>query len=139
MAVIIADPIATGGTALAEAKAYLRVTGGGEDIVIERLLGTALELCEHFTGQVLLARTIVETLPAKAAWTRLGRRPVAAIIGVEAVTPEAAVALPSDAYATDIDAGGSGWVRARAPARRGPCGSATRPAWRRTGPGCPNP
>ncbi len=109
---ISADPIVAGPAALAEAKAYLRASSGGEDAVIERLIPTALELCERFTGQVLVAREFRETLPASAAWIRLGRRPVQAITAIEAVDGSGSVMLPSAAYSVDVDAGGSGWIRA---------------------------
>jgi uncharacterized phiE125 gp8 family phage protein len=109
--VIVGDPIAPGAAALAEAKAYLRAGHGGEDALIERLLGSAVELCERFTGQVLLARGFVETVPASARWLRLGQRPVQAITGVDAVVKGSAGALVEAAYSIDIDAGGCGWVR----------------------------
>ncbi len=108
---ISSDPIVPGAAALAEAKAYLRANTAGEDALIGRLLGTALELCEQFTGQVLLARGFAETLPVGLAWTRLGRRPVRAITVADALIDGSAAALPAGAYLTDIDAAGCGWVR----------------------------
>jgi uncharacterized phiE125 gp8 family phage protein len=117
---IVMVPVAPGAAARADAKAYLRIAGADEDALLDRMLGTAAELCEQFTGQVLLRRTAVETLPAGPGWTRLGRTPVAAITLVEGLGADGtAAALAADAYAVDIDANGDGWVRlARADAAR---------------------
>jgi uncharacterized phiE125 gp8 family phage protein len=113
---VTGDPIEPGAAALAEAKAYLRIAGSDEDALVARLLAAAAELCEQFTGQALLARGFVETLPATAVWRRLGRTPVGAVTSVEALAGDGTEsALPVDAYAIDIDAGGDGWVRVPAP------------------------
>jgi uncharacterized phiE125 gp8 family phage protein len=94
----------------------LRVERTDEDGLIGSLAAAAAELCEGFTGQALLARGFAETMPASRAWQRLTRTPVRAIASVEAVPAEGpAVALPSGAYAVDIDANGDGWVRLTAP------------------------
>lgn len=97
---------------LEEAKAYLRLDGSGEDALLGRMVATATTLCEAFTGTVLVRREFVETVPAARAWQRLTHAPVVAITAIEAVSAEGeAEALPADAYAIDIDASGTGWVR----------------------------
>jgi uncharacterized phiE125 gp8 family phage protein len=107
-----AAPIVLPEAAMAEAKAYLRIVGTDEDALVARLMRSAAELCEQFTGQVLIARAFTELLAAPAAWARLGATPVRAISGVEALSAEgAAVPLAAVAYAIDIDANGDGWVR----------------------------
>jgi uncharacterized phiE125 gp8 family phage protein len=107
-----AAPLILPATAVDEAKAYLRIVGADEDMLTARLMRSAAELCEAFTGQALVARGFTETLPASAGWTRLGAGPVRAIAGVEALPPDgAAVALAAADYAIDIDAYGDGWVR----------------------------
>jgi len=105
------DALVPGAAALAEAKAYLRVSGAGEDALIGDLLASAAELCEQFTGEVLLARGFRERIEAAGAWTRLGRVPVRAIMAVEALSDAGAVALPAGAYAIDMDTAARGWVR----------------------------
>jgi len=98
--------------ALEEAKAYLRVAGSDEDALIGRLARGAAELCEQFTGQALLTRAFVETIPASGAWRRLGMTPVRVIQGVETLSADGVAApLPAGSYAVDIDASGDGWVR----------------------------
>ena len=98
------------------AKGFLRVERADEDGLIGGLVGAAAELCEGFTGQALLVRGFVETMPASRAWQRLTRTPVRSITSVEALPPEgAAQPLASPAYAIDIDANGDGWVRLTAP------------------------
>lgn len=95
-----------------EAKAYLRIDDAGDDALIARLISAATGLCEQFIGQVLVARTITETVPATGDWRRLRSTPVRSI-GVVQALPVAGMpaALPIDAYAIDIDAAGDGWVR----------------------------
>jgi uncharacterized phiE125 gp8 family phage protein len=94
------------------AKGFLRVERADEDGLIGALTEAAAELCESFTGQVLLARGFAETLAAGRAWQRLGRAPVRAIGPVEALASDgAAQPLASGAYAIDIDARGEGWIR----------------------------
>jgi uncharacterized phiE125 gp8 family phage protein len=98
------------------AKGFLRVERPDEDGLIGGLVGAAAELCEGFTGQALLARGFIETMPASRAWQRLTRTPVRAILSVEALPAEGpALAMPSAAYAIDIDANGDGWVRLTGP------------------------
>ncbi len=98
------------------AKGFLRVERADEDGLIGGLVEAAAELCEGFTGQALLARGFIETMPASRAWQRLARTPVRAIVSVEAVPAGGpAEALPSTAYAIDIDANGDGWVRLTGP------------------------
>jgi uncharacterized phiE125 gp8 family phage protein len=104
-----------GADALGEAKAYLRVVGSDEDALAARLLRSAGELCEQFTGKVLLAREFSETVAASAMWQRLRCAPVQAITLVEGLRSDGlAAALPAAAYAIDIDARGEGWVRVTA-------------------------
>jgi uncharacterized phiE125 gp8 family phage protein len=109
---IASDPIVLPQQAVDDAKAYLRAGHGEEDALIGGLLRSAIELCEQFTGQVLIARTFRETIAAGAAWQRLGRTPVSAVAGVEALAADgtSAALLPAG-YAVDIDASGDGWVR----------------------------
>ena len=76
----------------------------------------ATELCEAFTGRLLIAREVEEVLPATRRWARLGVRPVRSIGAVSALAADGtASALPSHAYAIDVDAAGDGWVRLTAP------------------------
>lgn len=114
---IAADPIAVDDAALDETKAYLRIDGAGEDDALRRIIGAAIGHGEAFTGQILVARDVSETVPARPDWRRLGRTPVSAIATVEGLQPgEDPAVLPVDAYALDIDAAGDGWIRVTAPA-----------------------
>jgi uncharacterized phiE125 gp8 family phage protein len=108
---ISADPIAPGAAALGDIKAYLRIGHAEEDAMLERLIASAAELCEQFTGQALIVRVFAETLPASSAWTRLARLPVRSIEQVETLSDGIAAVLPVQDYALDVDAGGAGWVR----------------------------
>lgn len=92
---------------LAEAQAYARIETGEEEALLAGLVRTASGLCEAFLGQVVVARSFAEQLPANSDWQRLNVVPVRSIEGV-AVD---GVSAPVASYATDIDASGCGWVR----------------------------
>ncbi|MEG3176624.1 hypothetical protein U1872_10320 [Sphingomonas sp. RB3P16] len=94
--------------AVAAVKAVLRVAAIDEDALIAAFVESALGLAEQFIGQVLIARSLRETVAVSSAWQRLGAAPVRAISGVETV---AGVALAAGGYAIDLDAAGDGWVR----------------------------
>lgn len=99
-------------SAAEEAKAYLRIVGDAEDALMERLMRSAAELCERFTGQVLVARSFTQVLKVDAAWTRLAATPVRAISGVEALPQGGSPhVLGAADYSIDIDGNGDGWVR----------------------------
>lgn len=113
---VTGDQILPGAEALADAKSYLRIVGSDEDPLLGQLLAAAVELCEAFTGQALFSRGFVEVIAASSAWTRLGRTPVSAILGVEAVlSGGGAAALSPDRFVVDVDASGDGWVRLLTP------------------------
>jgi hypothetical protein len=88
--------------ALAALRAELRAAATDDDALALALVETALGAAELFLGQVLIARTLVVALPARAAWQRL---PACPVRHVEA----------SIASLVDIDDQGVGWVRTAAP------------------------
>lgn len=93
---------------VAAVKAVLRVASADEDDLIAAFGESALGLAEQFTGQMLIARMLHETLPGATGWQRLGAAPVRAITAVAGIdgTP-----LAPAAFAIDIDAAADGWVR----------------------------
>jgi uncharacterized phiE125 gp8 family phage protein len=100
--------------ALAELKAFLRITVSDEDALLAGLVRAAAELCEAFTGRALLDRAVEEQIAAATVRTRLAIGPVRVIESVALIDEAgAATALDEDAYAAEIDAGGEGWVRLR--------------------------
>ncbi len=106
---------------LAEAKAWMRLSLSEDDALIAALIRTACDLCEAFTGLLLIARKVVETQPMRTGqWQRLAHGPVAAITAVEGLPAEGApFALPVAHYAIDIDALGDGFVRVVQPGAAG--------------------
>ena len=50
--------------ALSDVKAYLRVSGSGEDTLISTMIQAAREFCEEFTGRALITQTLTLTLDA---------------------------------------------------------------------------
>jgi uncharacterized phiE125 gp8 family phage protein len=98
--------------ALAELKAFLRVTVSDEDALLAGLARGAADMCEAFTGRALIDRAVEEVLAASAMWTRLGAAPVLSIEGVAALAENGdANPLAAGAFAIDVDAAGDGWVR----------------------------
>lgn len=109
--------IAPDAAARAELKAYLRIDGTDEDATLDRLIAVAIAHGEGFAGRLWLTRAVIETLPASAAWTRLGATPVRAIDQVEGLTGIAeTTTLDVAGYAIDVDAAGDGWIRTSDPA-----------------------
>jgi uncharacterized phiE125 gp8 family phage protein len=110
-------PPAAIAAAVGEARAFLRLEGGGEATLLERLAASAIALAEAFTGTVLIARTVEDVLPAATgSWQLLQATPVLAILEVTALPADAApFVLAADAYAIDVDGEGRGWVRVIAP------------------------
>ncbi|MDY7523539.1 hypothetical protein [Sphingomonas sp. 10B4] len=94
--------------AVAAVKAVLRMASGDEDALIAAFAESALGLAEQFTGDVMIARALRESVTAQGGWQRLGARPVRAISAVET---RGGSALSAERYAIDIDAAGDGWVR----------------------------
>ena len=112
MGAIAAEAAPAPPISLAELKAYLRVGTSEEDALLAGLARSATDLCERFTGRLLIARRIEEVVPASRQWRRLGAAPVRAIEAVAALDETGkAEPLAAEAYAIDIDAAGEGWVR----------------------------
>lgn len=97
---------------IAEAKAYLRVEGDGEDALIARLIAAAIAACEGFTGTLLLIRPAREQIPVGEDWRRLSLTPVQVIEGVTGLTATGtSIALAADSWRGEVNADGDGWVR----------------------------
>ncbi|MGN6277215.1 MAG: head-tail connector protein [Sphingomonas sp.] len=94
-------------------KAYLRIEGESEQEFLGTLAEAALGVAERFLACVTIARTLSLTVAADGGWQRLPPTPVSAIVSVGSRDQAGVVrALPSDAYAIDIDANAGGWIRA---------------------------
>jgi uncharacterized phiE125 gp8 family phage protein len=106
--------------ALGELKQWLALTGTREDAMLDHLIGSALELCEGFTGQLLLEATCEEVLSASPTWQPLATRPVQAIVAVQSVPAEGArTTLATGAYAIELDSDGGARVRVANPGAAG--------------------
>lgn len=108
----IVEPAVLAGTALDQLKQWLAISVPREDAPLTALLRTSLDMCEGFTGTLPLETLCEEVLTASGEWQCLGTRPVQAITAVDALALDGArIALPAEAYAIDLDAGGGGMVR----------------------------
>jgi uncharacterized phiE125 gp8 family phage protein len=112
MGLVVQDSKAAAPVSLAEVKSFLRIGNSDEDALLAGLVRTATELCEAFTGLVLIEREMTEVIPASSAWTRLSPTPVRAIQTVAKVGDGGAqTALAAGSFAMDIDSNGDGWIR----------------------------
>ncbi|WP_324262153.1 hypothetical protein U4960_03110 [Altererythrobacter sp. H2] len=112
-----ADP---GAAALAELKDWLGIRTPAEDALLGRLLASALEACEAFTGTMPLIQGCAEVLPVRAEWQRLSTRPVSAITQAIGLPAEgSAFPLAGDAFELEIEADGTGLVRVFRPGAAG--------------------
>tara|TARA_R110000787_G_scaffold111730_1_gene220643 strand:+ start:21080 stop:21625 length:546 start_codon:yes stop_codon:yes gene_type:complete len=99
---------------IAEVRDFVRIDHQADDAAIDAFLRSAASLCEDFTGQMLLVRSVTDILPARQAWQKLKRLPVQSIISVELVAADGtASVLAVEDYAVDIDSEGIGWIRLR--------------------------
>lgn len=106
--------------ALAELKAFLRISVSDEDALLAGLVRAAAALCEAFIGRALIERAVEEMAAAVTARIRLSAGPVRAIESVATLDEDGtATLLGTDDFAAEIDAAGEGEVRLRkAPAAR---------------------
>jgi len=111
----IVTPAVMAGAALDELKSWLAITTSRDDAYLTKLLHAALDMCEAFTGQMVLAATCEEVLSPAVQWQRLRTRPVQAVLEVAARAANGArIALPVADYAIDLDADGGARIRLQA-------------------------
>ncbi|WP_321327064.1 hypothetical protein [uncultured Parasphingorhabdus sp.] len=97
---------------IAEVREFVRIDHQADDDAIDAFLRGAASLCEDFTGQMLIVRSVTDMLPAPHVWQKLKRLPVQSITSVEYVAANGtAAALAVEDYALDIDSDGIGWIR----------------------------
>nr|WP_254305438.1 hypothetical protein [Sphingopyxis sp. BSNA05] len=97
---------------IAEVRDFVRIDHQADDAAIDAFVRSAASLCEDFTGQMLIARSVTDMLPARREWQKLKRLPVQSIVSVEAVGADGiAAAFAVEDYALDIDSDGIGWIR----------------------------
>ena len=107
-----AMPASVVADAVAAARGYVRLADEVEAVLLARLATTALLAAEAFCGDVWVQRAFEAVLPVRPGWLRLPARPITAIAGVTALPAGSAPAVLSvDAYAIDIDAEATGWIR----------------------------
>jgi uncharacterized phiE125 gp8 family phage protein len=70
---------------VAEVRDWLRLGPGDGDAAAAGLIRAAAELCEGFTGQLLLIRSVTEERDAAPGWMALLRRPLVAVDMVAAL------------------------------------------------------
>ena len=104
MSFLIADWPDLPAALIAEVRDFVRIDHQADDDAIDAFLRSAASLCEDFTGQMLITRSVTDMLPAGQAWRKLKRLPVQAIVSVEAVGADGAASLLAVAdYGVDID------------------------------------
>ena len=108
---IIITPPDFSGAALAALKEWLAITTAREDALLLRLLASAHETCERFTGLMPLVCGVEEVLVPAGGWLALATRPVRAV-GTVAWLAAGGEATPLDgaAWSRAIAADGSGAI-----------------------------
>ena len=102
---------------IADVKAFLRLTHDQDDAALSEMLRSGVLLCENFTRQLLIARTVREILPVRNIWQRLSQLPVQVIGAAEDLASDGnATEVPVEDYAVDIDSEAYGWIRLQADA-----------------------
>ncbi|WP_417621152.1 head-tail connector protein [Parasphingorhabdus sp.] len=97
---------------IAEVRDFVRIDHDADDAAIDAFLRSAASLCEDFTGQMLIIRSVTDMLPTRQAWQKLKRLPVQSIASAEQVGADGpAAVLAVEDYAVDIDSDGIGWIR----------------------------
>lgn len=107
---------------LNEARDWLRLGPGDSDAAVSALIRAATNLCEAFTGRMLMVREVTEEQAAGAAAVRLSQQPVGAVLDVllidEAGAPQM---LASGAWAVrrgSSDAAELAWLVPPPPGQR---------------------
>lgn len=87
------------------AKKHLRVTIDDDDTLIEALITTAREQCEHLTGRAIVRQTLVCKFDAFCyGGMELPRPPLVSVTTVEYIDPDGQIqALASDSWYLDDD------------------------------------
>ncbi len=97
---------------IAEVRDFVRIDHQADDDAIDAFLRSAASLCEDFTGQMLIVRSVTDMLPSRQSWQKLKRLPVRSIVLVEAIAADGmASTLAVEDHAIDIDSDGIGWIR----------------------------
>ena len=117
---IIISPPDFSGAALAALKEWLAITTAREDALLARLLASAHETCERFTGLMPLGCGVEEVLDPAAGWLPLQTRPVRAFSGVTWLDVEGeATELDAGQWSRAIEADGSASIRLDEPPDEG--------------------
>ncbi len=97
--------------ALAELKAFLRISVSDEDALLAGLVRAATELCEAFVGRALIERDVAEVAAATTLRIPLGAGPVRSIDSVASLDEAGtATLLGAEDFTAEIDAAGEGGV-----------------------------
>lgn len=117
---LMRDALGLDSAMLDEVKAYLRLENDEEDAPLGAIIIAAIAHGEGYLNQMLITRTVRQTLPVSDRWQKLGASPVASVTAVLGLPAEgAAFPLLTGAYAVDIDSSGDGWVRTLQPGSAG--------------------
>lgn len=114
---VVIAPTPLPASAIAELKEWLGINSTREDALLTTLLGSALELCESYTGTRPIQALCEKVWPVRPmtgtdGWQALSTRPVETISSMEAIGAGGErIFLPTDAYAVDLGADGAGRFR----------------------------
>lgn len=103
-----------------ELRQWLAIGLPGEDGLLTACLRSALDMCQQFTGRLLVQTRCSQIIMLSPDWQQLGFRPVMLIDDVTGIPAEGAeFALAGDAWSASVDADGTGSVRILRPGSAG--------------------
>lgn len=112
----VTDPLTLSGDMLDGAKSYLRIDGDDEDEALGAIILAAIAQAEAFCGQIILRRTVRETIIANRQWQILASAPVASVDGATGIPAEGArFTFASDAWDAKLSSRGEAYVRIQRP------------------------
>lgn len=103
-----------------EVRGWMRLGAGSEDAIVAALIRAATNLCEAFTGQLLIERAVSEEMPVARGWMTLAKRPVQTIVSVTGLSVDGPdMLLAADLVARDIARDGTARLRIDQPGSAG--------------------
>ena len=130
----VTDPLSLSGDMLDGAKSYLRIDGDAEDAALGEIMLAAIAQAEHFCGQMILRRSVRETVTATRQWQTLTTGPIMTLTSATGIPAEGAgFAFAPDAWEAKISSYGEGYVRIIRPGIAGrveiTCTAGIAPGW----------
>lgn len=108
----VTDPLSLSSDMLEGAKSYLRIEDSADDNILGHFICAAIARAEAHCGQIIIRRTVRETIAPGNAWQVLATAPIVGISSAIAISSQGvSVALAADAWEARVSSRGEGYVR----------------------------